>query len=99
MLYHAATVHKIDLSASWMIGDILNDVEAGNRARCRTVLIDNGNDTEWLSGDYRIPTIRCASIYEAALHILSKKYAYTRLAYLQKHIVYAPRYHGRPCNE
>lgn len=80
MLYHAATVHRIDLTASWMIGDILNDVEAGNRAGCRTILIDNGNETEWLSGRYRVPTITCASINEAALHILNKKYANTELA-------------------
>jgi phosphoglycolate phosphatase-like HAD superfamily hydrolase len=31
-----------------MIGDILNDVEAGRRVGCRTILIDNGNETEWV---------------------------------------------------
>ena len=30
-----------------MVGDILDDVEAGRRAGCRTVLLDNGNETEW----------------------------------------------------
>ena len=30
-----------------MIGDILHDVEAGNRAGCRTILIDNGHETLW----------------------------------------------------
>jgi phosphoglycolate phosphatase-like HAD superfamily hydrolase len=35
-----------------MIGDILNDVEAGNRAGCRTVLIENGNETEWIQGPF-----------------------------------------------
>jgi hypothetical protein len=44
-----AREHGIDLRASWMIGDILHDVEAGNRAGCRTVLLDNGNETEWRS--------------------------------------------------
>lgn len=66
MLLQAAKEHEIDLGASWMIGDILNDVEAGNRAGCRTVLINNGNETEWLEGEHRIPTIVSASINEAS---------------------------------
>ena len=32
MLMQAAHEHGIDLRSSWMIGDILHDVEAGNRA-------------------------------------------------------------------
>src|SRR5581483_11003640 len=34
MLLKAAAEMNIDLQNSWMIGDILNDVEAGNRAGC-----------------------------------------------------------------
>jgi phosphoglycolate phosphatase-like HAD superfamily hydrolase len=30
-----------------MIGDILDDVEAGSRVGCRTILIDCGNETQW----------------------------------------------------
>lgn len=75
MLLHAAEVNDIDLSISWMIGDILNDVEAGNRAGCKTILIDNGNETEWLTGEFRTPTIRCHSINEAADCILNHQYA------------------------
>ena len=55
MLLQAAADLKIDLSQSWMIGDILNDVEAGNRAGCQTILIDNGGETEWLPGPNRTP--------------------------------------------
>ena len=55
LLLRAAQELHIDLSQSWMIGDILNDVEAGKRAGCRTVLIDNGNETEWVTGPYREP--------------------------------------------
>jgi len=40
MLLKAAAVHDICLDRSWMVGDILDDVEAGNRAGCKTVLID-----------------------------------------------------------
>ncbi|MCQ6956530.1 D-glycero-alpha-D-manno-heptose-1,7-bisphosphate 7-phosphatase [Mucilaginibacter aquariorum] len=72
MLIKAAAEHNIDLTISWMIGDILNDVEAGNRANCQTVLIDNGNETEWVKGDYREPTIICRCINDAADEILTK---------------------------
>jgi histidinol phosphatase-like enzyme len=74
MLLHAAEVNDIDLSASWMIGDILNDVEAGNRAGCKTVLINNGNETEWQNGEFRTPTLTCSNINEAADCILSHQY-------------------------
>ncbi|PRY12283.1 D,D-heptose 1,7-bisphosphate phosphatase [Pontibacter ummariensis] len=56
MLLQAAKDLGIDLAASWMIGDILHDVEAGNKAGCRTILIDNGNETEWVMNPDREPT-------------------------------------------
>ncbi len=71
MLTQAAREHQIDLAASWMVGDILHDVEAGNRAGCRTLLIDNGNETEWRLGPRRIPTRIAPDLYVAALHIIS----------------------------
>lgn len=40
LLHAAAHELAIDLSRSWMIGDILDDIEAGRRAGCRTVLLD-----------------------------------------------------------
>ena len=69
MLQRAADEHGIDLASSWMIGDILHDVEAGNRAGCRTVLIDNGNETEWWLGPWRIPTHMAPDLYTAAVLI------------------------------
>lgn len=45
MLLAAATAHGVDLARSWMIGDILDDVEAGNRAGCRTALVDLGTES------------------------------------------------------
>lgn len=44
MLMEAAAARDIDLSGSWMIGDILDDVEAGNRAGCQTALVDLGTE-------------------------------------------------------
>ena len=69
LLLQAAQDHGIDLRSSWMIGDILHDVEAGNRAGCRTVLIDNGNETEWRLGPRRIPTRMAPDLYAAAVLI------------------------------
>ena len=73
MLLQAAHEHDIDLPASWMIGDILHDVEAGNRAGCRTLLIDNGNETEWRLGPRRIPTRIAPDLYTAAVLIVSEE--------------------------
>lgn len=39
LLFQAAEEHGIDLAASWMIGDGLNDVQAGKAAGCRTILL------------------------------------------------------------
>ncbi|MDT3405297.1 D-glycero-alpha-D-manno-heptose-1,7-bisphosphate 7-phosphatase [Mucilaginibacter terrae] len=75
MLLKAANKHHIDLKESWMIGDILNDVEAGNRAGCKTILINNGNETEWLTGPMRAPTYICSSINQAAKDILHMQLA------------------------
>lgn len=69
MLFRASREHDIDLRQSWMIGDILNDVEAGRRAGCRTVLIDNGNETEWKMSPLRNPHLKAANLYTAAAMI------------------------------
>lgn len=55
LIYNAANDFNIDLEKSWMIGDILNDIEAGNTAGCTTVLINNGNETEWIMNEQRKP--------------------------------------------
>ncbi|MES1024648.1 HAD family hydrolase [Gloeocapsa sp. BRSZ] len=55
LLKKAAQENHIDLWQSWFVGDILNDVEAGNLAGCRTILIDNGNETEWQLSRQRLP--------------------------------------------
>lgn len=53
MLLSAAREFDLDLSRSWMVGDILHDVEAGHRAECRAILMDNGGETEWDMRDPR----------------------------------------------
>jgi len=71
LLLKAAHEHGIDLRSSWMIGDILHDVEAGNRAGCRTILLDKGSETEWRLGPRRIPTRMAPDLYTAAVLIAS----------------------------
>ena len=46
MLLQAARELNIDLSRSWMIGDSPRDVEAGQAAGCRTILINPVGDAE-----------------------------------------------------
>lgn len=44
MLLQAAAKRDLDLARSWFVGDILDDVEAGNSAGCRTALVDLGTE-------------------------------------------------------
>lgn len=59
MLVRAARAHRLDLASSWMVGDTLDDIEAGRRAGCRTVLLDDGGETVWRRSPLRIPHARC----------------------------------------
>jgi D-glycero-D-manno-heptose 1,7-bisphosphate phosphatase len=79
MLLEAAKDHQLDLAQCWMIGDILNDVEAGNRAGCRTILIDNGNETEWVEGNFRTPAFISQTINAAATFIHNQSLINVRL--------------------
>lgn len=69
MLLKAARTNHINLRMSWMIGDILDDIEAGTRAGCETILIDNGNETEWVYSQFRCPTYFANNLQQAALQI------------------------------
>lgn len=69
MIIQAATDFSINLSESWMIGDILNDIEAGNAAHTKTILINNGNETEWNIDEKRKPQFIVDNFYQAALVI------------------------------
>lgn len=74
MLENAAEKYGIDLCHSWVISDILDDIECGRRAGCRTILIDNGNETEWIMNEHRRPHFKARDLGEAALIILNEKY-------------------------
>ncbi len=72
LIERAAREHGIDLAASWLVGDILNDIEAGRAAGCRTVLLDNGHETEWILTPRRRPHHTAADLSEAAAVITGR---------------------------
>ncbi len=71
LLLRAADELGLDLSRSWFIGDILDDVEAANLAGCRSLLLDVGHETEWRQGPDRIPHARAADLDAAARLVLA----------------------------
>jgi histidinol-phosphate phosphatase family protein len=71
LILRAAREQGVKTAISWMVGDILNDVEAGNRAGCRTIHVDNGNETEWEKGYYREAAQNVRDLPEAAEAICS----------------------------
>lgn len=58
MLHEARDMYGIDLQRSWMIGDTLDDVQAGHHAGCRSILYDSGGETLWRAGPGREPFAR-----------------------------------------
>jgi D,D-heptose 1,7-bisphosphate phosphatase len=78
LMHRAAQEWDIDLPGSWLIGDILDDIEAGRRAGCRTVLIVNGNETEWRSAPARVPDWYARNLGQAARLILAAEAAEDR---------------------
>jgi len=71
LLLRGAESLRADLTRSWMVGDLLDDVEAGRRAGCATVLVDSGGETEWRDGEHRRPHYRARDLAEAAEIILA----------------------------
>ena len=72
MLRQAALAQHLDLKRSWMVGDVLDDVEAGRRAGCRSVLLDVGNETAWRMSPLREPDHRAVDLLDAARHIVAR---------------------------
>jgi D-glycero-D-manno-heptose 1,7-bisphosphate phosphatase len=80
MLVQAARDLNLDLAQSWMVGDILDDIEAGNRAGCRTILVDLGTESppaqsvrrpDYIAQDTRhaLQIIRSLDVGDAAVHL------------------------------
>ena len=71
LILQAAQQYDISLADSWMVGDILHDVEAGNKAGCQTVLLNTGSETECVYGPYREPTLIARTLPDAVSFILN----------------------------
>jgi phosphoglycolate phosphatase-like HAD superfamily hydrolase len=72
MILRLAAEHGVDPSRSWMVGDILDDVQAGRGAGCRTILVDSGNETKWVLTPDREPHYRAADLADAARYIIEQ---------------------------
>lgn len=66
LLTQAAGEFNVDLERSWMIGNTLDDVEAGRAAGCRSLLLTNGHETNWNMTERRWPDLIAANMLEAA---------------------------------
>jgi D-glycero-D-manno-heptose 1,7-bisphosphate phosphatase len=67
-LIAAAAAYEIDLPSSYMVGDRWRDVEAGERAGCKTIFLDyNYGEKQPIAVDYRV-----SSLVEAAEIILKE---------------------------
>jgi histidinol-phosphate phosphatase family protein len=71
LLLRAAEELDAALERSWMIGDILDDIEAGHLAGCRAALIINGGETLWELTPARKPELVATDMLDAARKILS----------------------------
>jgi len=69
LILDAAAEKRVDLSASFMVGDRWKDIEAGRRAGCRTVLIDN----HYAEANKSVPTFTVSTFSDAVKAILLGK--------------------------
>lgn len=67
LILQAAQEQRIDVAASYMVGDRWKDIEAGRRAGCRTVLIRN----QFAEPGRCAPTFTVGSFPEAVAAILA----------------------------
>jgi len=46
LIIRAASEHQLDLSSSWLVGDAARDIEAGQRAGLRALLVETGKGAQ-----------------------------------------------------
>jgi len=89
MLLAAANEMDIDLSQSWVIGDSSRDVEAGLRAGCKTILLDNPSHDKRPEPGEPDPDYRAVNMKEA-VNIIKKHHRSLLKADVQSHLVPTP---------
>lgn len=70
LLQAAAAEHGVDLARSWLIGSDLDDIEAGKRAGCRTVLLDATGEAQRTRDPLRTPDRVAPTLLDAAAAIM-----------------------------
>jgi len=70
LFFWIASERRIALTQSWYVGDVLSDIEAGNRAGCRTVLVDVGTEP-MPDSPVRTPTYVARNLPHAARLVLA----------------------------
>jgi len=81
LLLRACAEHGIDPGRSWMVSDILDDVEAGRRAGCRTILLNVGHETAWRRSALRRPDHLAPDLGQAARLIVREEKAEASLGF------------------
>jgi D-glycero-D-manno-heptose 1,7-bisphosphate phosphatase len=72
LILQAVAQLGLDLMRSWFLGDILDDVEAGRRAGCRTILVDLGTEPP-PAGTFRQPDFVARDTCHALRIILARE--------------------------
>lgn len=80
MLISMAHRHALDLTRCWMLGDTLDDVEAGHRAGAGGLLFDSGGETVWRRSPLREPDAVFTRWSDVAGHLLARLAAGTPAA-------------------
>jgi D-glycero-D-manno-heptose 1,7-bisphosphate phosphatase len=76
MLLDAQKDHNIDLIKSYLVGDKLSDMEAGNKAGCKTILVKTGHGIQEynkISKNKIKPDHICENILHSIEYILEHK--------------------------
>jgi len=71
LILRLAAALAVEPAECWMVGDTLDDVEAGAAAGCRTVLLDGGHESSWRSPGRPVPDVVAADLRSAARQIVA----------------------------
>ena len=74
LLHRAAMELDVGSAGSWLVGNVLDDIEAGRRAGFRTILLSSGSETRWQPGPYRSPHYLVHGLDDAARVIAESRY-------------------------
>jgi D-glycero-D-manno-heptose 1,7-bisphosphate phosphatase len=76
MLHRAAREHDVDLSRSWVVGDMITDVEMAHAAGARGILLRTGyghGQITYQRARWRVePDVICDNLLDAARRIIAE---------------------------